>query len=101
MTPAPPPPWRACPPARRPGAALVTPPPGPLVGDQLASVLAGEHITHALIPPAALATIPGQTAARGLPGFRTVIVGGDACTADLADRWAPGRRMINASAPTE
>jgi amino acid adenylation domain-containing protein len=83
------------------GAALVTPPPGPLVGDQLASVLAGEHITHALIPPAALATIPVQSAARGLPSFRTVIVGGDACTADLADRWAPGRRMINSYGPTE
>jgi amino acid adenylation domain-containing protein len=82
------------------GAALVVPPDGPLLGDQLADVLARQHITHALIPPAALATVPPD-AARGLPDFRTVIVGGEACPADLADRWAPGRRMINSYGPTE
>jgi amino acid adenylation domain-containing protein len=83
------------------GAALVIPPPGPLLGEQLAEVLAVQRVTHALIPPAALATVPVAVAATGVPDFRTVIVGGDACTAELVDRWAPGRRMINSYGPTE
>jgi amino acid adenylation domain-containing protein/non-ribosomal peptide synthase protein (TIGR01720 family) len=84
------------------GAALVVPPPGPLLGDRLAEVLAEGRVTHALIPPVALATVPDSVpASGGLPDFRTVIVGGDACTADLVNHWAPGRRMINAYGPTE
>jgi amino acid adenylation domain-containing protein/non-ribosomal peptide synthase protein (TIGR01720 family) len=79
------------------GAALVVPPPGPLLGDRLAEVLQSERVTHALIPPVALATVPDTK----LPDFRTLIVGGDACTADLVRRWAPGRRMINSYGPTE
>ncbi|KOX18393.1 hypothetical protein ADK67_36955 [Saccharothrix sp. NRRL B-16348] len=79
------------------GAALVVPPPGPLLGDQLAEVLAGFGVTHALIPPVALATVPDVE----LPAFRTLVVGGDACPPDLVAKWAPGRRMINAYGPTE
>ncbi len=83
------------------GAALVVPPPGPLLGEQLAEVLAEQRVTHALIPPAALATVPVDVAETGVPDFRTVVVGGDACTAELVNRWAPGRRMINSYGPTE
>jgi amino acid adenylation domain-containing protein len=83
------------------GAALVVPPPGPLLGEALAEVLARHRVTHALIPPVALATVPADLAATGLAEFSTVIVGGDACTAELVARWAPGRRMINAYGPTE
>jgi amino acid adenylation domain-containing protein len=83
------------------GAALVVPPPGLLLGDELAEVLKLHHITHALIPPVALATVPETHAASGLPEFRTLIVGGEACTAELVAAWAPGRRMINAYGPTE
>ncbi|MDT8913030.1 non-ribosomal peptide synthase/polyketide synthase [Amycolatopsis sp. PS_44_ISF1] len=79
------------------GAALVVPPPGPLLGEHLAQVLAGEGVTHALIPPVAMATVPEVA----LPALRTLVVGGDACTADLVGRWARGRRMINAYGPTE
>ncbi|MEU4805248.1 non-ribosomal peptide synthase/polyketide synthase [Actinosynnema sp. NPDC023587] len=79
------------------GAALVVPPEGPLLGDQLADVIAGQRVTHALIPPVALATLPDVA----LPEFRTLVVGGDACSADLVARWAPGRRMVNAYGPTE
>ncbi|MDQ2881213.1 MAG: amino acid adenylation domain-containing protein, partial [Actinomycetota bacterium] len=82
------------------GAALVVPPAGPLLGEQLARVLAQQRVTHALIPPVALATVDQQAAA-GLVEFTTVIVGGDACSAELVSRWAPGRRMINAYGPTE
>jgi acyl-coenzyme A synthetase/AMP-(fatty) acid ligase/acyl carrier protein len=82
------------------GAALVVPPPGPLLGEQLAAVLSDRRVTHALIPPVALATVPDEVAA-GVPEFRCVIVGGDACPVGLVTRWAPGRRMINAYGPTE
>ncbi|MFE9203290.1 amino acid adenylation domain-containing protein [Micromonospora sp. NPDC007230] len=79
------------------GAALVVPPPGPLVGDDLAAVLTGQQVTHALIPPAALAGLPTVAP----PVLRTLVVGGDACGEDLVARFAPGRRMVNAYGPTE
>ncbi|MFJ9887220.1 amino acid adenylation domain-containing protein [Streptomyces sp. NPDC091287] len=79
------------------GAALVVPDPGPLAGEPLAEVIADRGVSHALIPPAALAGVP----AGELPGFRCLIVGGDACSAELVERWAPGRRMVNAYGPTE
>ncbi|WP_260611013.1 amino acid adenylation domain-containing protein, partial [Streptomyces sp. WAC06614] len=79
------------------GAALVVPPAGPLAGEVLAEVLTAEEVTHALIPPAALASVP----ASAFPHFRSLIVGGDATSAELVDRWAPGRRMVNAYGPTE
>ncbi|MFD0442081.1 amino acid adenylation domain-containing protein [Streptomyces indonesiensis] len=82
------------------GATLVVPEPGPLLGGHLADVLRRQRITHTLIPPAALATLPPGTE-RELPDLRTLIVGGDACGADLAARWAPHHRMINAYGPTE
>ncbi|GGS28025.1 amino acid adenylation domain-containing protein [Streptomyces parvus] len=79
------------------GAALVVPGPAPLAGEPLAEVIADRRVTHALIPPAALASVP----VRGLDGFSCLIVGGDACSAELVERWAPGRRMVNAYGPTE
>ncbi|MEU6776076.1 non-ribosomal peptide synthase/polyketide synthase [Streptomyces sp. NPDC046759] len=82
------------------GAALVTGEEGPLVGERLAEVLAERRISHTLIPPAALATVPSATAG-SLPALRTLIVGAEACPADLVDTWAPGRRMINSYGPTE
>src|SRR5262249_47991185 len=90
------------------GAALVVPPPGPLLGERLGAGRAGGgggaggglRVSHALIPPAALATVP-EGAAAELGGFRTLIVGGDACPPELVARWAPGRRMINSYGPTE
>lgn len=36
-----------------------------------------------------------------LPDLRLLYVGGEALTADLADRWAPGRRLVNGYGPTE
>ncbi|MEE1781431.1 amino acid adenylation domain-containing protein, partial [Streptomyces sp. SP17BM10] len=79
------------------GATLIVPPPGPLAADVLADVLTTEHVTHSLIPPAALASVP----AGHFPHLHCLIVGGDATSAELVDRWAPGRRMINAYGPTE
>ncbi|MFE7813011.1 non-ribosomal peptide synthase/polyketide synthase [Streptomyces sp. NPDC057433] len=83
------------------GALLVVPPDGPWLGDELAAVLDEHRITHALIPPAALATLPDPADTGGAPHPRTLIVGAEACPAALVDRWAPGRRMINSYGPTE
>ncbi|MEV0691703.1 non-ribosomal peptide synthase/polyketide synthase [Streptomyces sp. NPDC050388] len=83
------------------GALLVVPPDGPWLGDELAAVLDEHRITHALIPPAALATLPDPVDTGGAPHLRTLIVGAEACPAALVDRWAPGRHMINSYGPTE
>ncbi|MGW6722744.1 amino acid adenylation domain-containing protein, partial [Streptomyces sp. NPDC054995] len=79
------------------GAALVVGPEGPLAGEVLAEVLDSLEVSHALIPPAALASVP----AGEYPFLRSLVVGGDAASAELVDRWAPGRRLVNAYGPTE
>ena len=81
----------------RSGSALVVPDRTPLAGEVLAEVLTDQRISHALIPPAALASLPPVE----LPEFRSLIVGGDASSAELVARWAVGRRMVNAYGPTE
>ncbi|MFI1018394.1 amino acid adenylation domain-containing protein [Streptomyces sp. NPDC020965] len=79
------------------GATLVVPEPGPLAGESLGETIAARGITHALIPPTALTGLEPD----GLDTLRTLVVGGEACSASLVARWAPGRRMINAYGPTE
>jgi non-ribosomal peptide synthetase-like protein len=51
-----------------------------------------------------LSTVPTLlgTFEEDLPGVRLLILGGEACPADLVARWAtPGRRMVNTYGPTE
>jgi amino acid adenylation domain-containing protein/non-ribosomal peptide synthase protein (TIGR01720 family) len=81
------------------GSTLVIPPAGPLLGADLLDFLRTERITYATMTPVALATVSYPDG--GLPELRTLVVGGDVCPADLVDRWAGGRRMINAYGPTE
>ena len=58
------------------GGVLVLPPAGPVAGDQLAAVIAGQQVSHALISPSALATDPAGAGAgagradRGRGGVR-------------------------------
>ncbi|MFF4054731.1 amino acid adenylation domain-containing protein [Streptomyces sp. NPDC001668] len=80
------------------GATLVVPDVhGPLLGEELEQELTRGRITHALIPPTALATLPPGE----LPDLQTLVVGAEACSGELVARWAPGRRMANAYGPTE
>ncbi|MFT3859274.1 MAG: amino acid adenylation domain-containing protein [Aquabacterium sp.] len=81
------------------GATLVVPLRELVVGEILADVLRELHISHALIPPATLASIPED--GQGFPDLKVLAVGGEACPPELVARWAPGRRMVNAYGPTE
>ncbi|WP_280335012.1 non-ribosomal peptide synthetase [Nocardia wallacei] len=68
-------------------------------GDELAEVLEHERVTHAVVTPAALATI--DTRRWPLPELRTLIIGGEAFDQDLVERWAVGRDVINGYGPSE
>ncbi len=68
-----------------------------LPGPGLSALLEGRGITHAILPPSALALLPEAE----LPALLTLIVAGEACPAELVRRWAPGRRFVNAYGPTE
>ncbi|MEV6962279.1 amino acid adenylation domain-containing protein [Streptomyces sp. NPDC051207] len=80
------------------GAALVlTPADGPVLGDALTAFLRDAAITHATLTPTALSGADPQAAPTGM----TLVLAGEACPRDLAARWSPGRRVINAYGPTE
>ncbi|MEV4743490.1 non-ribosomal peptide synthase/polyketide synthase [Streptomyces sp. NPDC049555] len=93
------------------GATLVLPDRTGPAGPELAEVIRRQRVTNATLPPSVLATLELADRAAGhaadgdgtgvLPGLRTLAVAGEACPPDLAARWAPGRRMINAYGPTE
>ena len=78
------------------GAALVLAPPEALSGLPLRALLAGQRVTHALLPPAVLATL-GEA---DLP-LGCLVVGGEACPAPLVAQWSAERLMVNAYGPTE
>jgi amino acid adenylation domain-containing protein len=79
------------------GAALVLADRESLMpGPELIRLFARQRISHATLPPSALAVLP---AAAEVPA--TLIVAGEACPPDLVARWAPGRRLFNAYGPTE
>jgi amino acid adenylation domain-containing protein len=70
-------------------------------GTELGQLLRDDAITNIAVTPSLLDTIPdGQ-----YPALHTIIVGGEACSAETAGRWSRGRsrgrRVFNAYAPTE
>ncbi|HEY9416376.1 MAG TPA: amino acid adenylation domain-containing protein, partial [Pseudonocardia sp.] len=69
-----------------------------LPGEPLAELARQYGVTHATVPPVALATTAAD--ADVLPDA-TLVVAGEACSAELILRWSPGRRVINAYGPTE
>ena len=68
-----------------------------LPGPGLLRLLRESGITHATLPPSVLAALPAEP----LPALRTLIAAGEACSAEIVRRWAPGRRFFNAYGPTE
>jgi amino acid adenylation domain-containing protein/non-ribosomal peptide synthase protein (TIGR01720 family) len=67
-------------------------------GRALQDVLIHERITHALLPPAVLPTLDENDPQLAL---QCLIVGGEACSAELAERWSRRRTLLNAYGPTE
>ncbi len=81
------------------GACLVLAPPDQLrPGRPLAELMTSSRVTHATVPPTALAALPGDA---DLPDLAVLVVAGEACQPELALRWSRGRRLINAYGPTE
>jgi amino acid adenylation domain-containing protein len=67
-------------------------------GEALGAALTNERITYLGGPPAVL----GQIDPEPHPDLRYIIVGGEAFTSELVNRWnRPGRRFINGYGPTE
>jgi amino acid adenylation domain-containing protein len=56
-----------------------------------------EAISHTALVPSMLAVLPDAE----LPSLRTLVVGGEKCSAELVARWGRGRRLINVYGPTE
>ncbi|MCW3818948.1 amino acid adenylation domain-containing protein [Micromonospora sp. DR5-3] len=79
------------------GAALVLPEQRQLAGEVLADTLRELRASHALVGPASLA---GATTEQ-LPELECLMVGGEACSGEVAAEWSRGRRMFNAYGPTE
>ncbi|MBH0779872.1 non-ribosomal peptide synthetase [Nocardia bovistercoris] len=79
------------------GATMVVVPSGVYGGAELARILREERVTHAFITPAALATVPDV----GLDHLETVIVGGEACSAELVRTWSMRHRIHNMYGPSE
>ncbi|WP_432068381.1 amino acid adenylation domain-containing protein [Streptomyces sp. C10-9-1] len=80
------------------GAAAVVAPAERLTpGPPLAELVAELGVDCLLLAPSALAAVP----AGGLPEGVALVVGAEACAAELVARWSPGRHMVNAYGPTE
>lgn len=80
------------------GATLVpAPSDGNLIGSDLADFLITRRITALCCVPTLLATVEDD-----LPKLRFLMVSGEACPQNLANRWhRPGRRFLNTYGPTE
>ncbi|WP_280242010.1 non-ribosomal peptide synthetase [Nocardia abscessus] len=79
------------------GGASVVAPPEVFGGSALAELIAAEQVTHLVITPSALATLdPAE-----LAGVRVLASVGEAVGAELVERWATGRTMVNLYGPTE
>ncbi|MBT2117198.1 amino acid adenylation domain-containing protein [Dyella sp. LX-66] len=80
------------------GARLVMAPSDELLpGPNLTALCERQRITHLALPPSLLTLMtPGD-----LPGVETLVVGGEACPAELAVKWARTHRLVNCYGPTE
>ncbi|HEY9747315.1 MAG TPA: amino acid adenylation domain-containing protein [Allocoleopsis sp.] len=66
-------------------------------GAELVRLIQTQEIAAAILPPAVLAQLP----AHELPMLQTVISGGEACSAEIVQKWIRERRLFNAYGPTE
>ena len=66
-------------------------------GEALTALLESQRVSAAFLTPTVLSTLDRAR----LDGLDTLMVGGEACPAELVAAWAPGRRMFNVYGPTE
>jgi len=90
------------------GAALVvTPPAATVPGPELVRLLVEQRITMFSMSPSVLSALPQPRlpdpalSNPELPDLTRLLVGGEACPAELVTRWAPGRVFLNGYGPTE
>ncbi|MEV4112477.1 amino acid adenylation domain-containing protein [Nonomuraea sp. NPDC049695] len=70
------------------------------LGEDLYARLRDSRITYVFLPPSAAMSLPCPPDA--LPDLRTLAIGGEACPAELVERWAtPSRRVVDAYGPSE
>lgn len=80
------------------GASLCLAPKIDLIpGSALVNTINSNGITVVTLPPSVLALLRPAD----VPGLRTVVTAGEACSLELARRWSDARRMLNAYGPTE
>src|SRR5262249_39136181 len=81
------------------GASLVLSPRGSVsAGQELIQTINQSGISHVVLPPAVLASLREDVV---FDSVRLLIVGGEAVTREVVNRWTPGRRMVNGYGPTE
>ncbi|WP_084655262.1 non-ribosomal peptide synthetase [Nocardia altamirensis] len=80
------------------GSTVVVVPPTDFGGEALAALLKKERVTHLLITPGALESVPvGE-----YPDLAVVVCGADTLNPRLVDRWTADHRVVfNAYGPTE
>lgn len=80
------------------GATLVMAPArASLPGPELHQYLRQQRVSAMILLPSTLSQLPADP----LPELRTLICGGEVCSAELLERWAPGRRFVYGYGPTE
>jgi thioesterase domain-containing protein len=66
-------------------------------GTPLAETIDEHGVTHAMMTPSLLATLPHDA----LTGVECLVVGGETMSAELIAQWSADRRMLNVYGPTE
>jgi len=78
------------------GRLVIVPESSTLAPGKLRTLLAAEHVT-------VLSQTPSEAGTLSPAGLESVslLIGAEPCPAELVDRWAPGRVMLNVYGPTE
>ena len=66
-------------------------------GEEMLQLIREGGVTACLLPPSLLAVLPQDP----LPGLEAIMTGGERVSADVANRWGPGRDFVNLYGPTE
>ncbi|WP_231975469.1 non-ribosomal peptide synthetase, partial [Mycobacterium sp. E1715] len=78
------------------GRLVLVPEPVATSPEELRALLIGERVNVLSQTPSEA----GALSTEGLDGV-ALVIGGEPCPAELVDRWAPGRVVVNAYGPTE